>query len=60
MPTEPIAYRIPEAAKLSGTSRSTIYRLIEDKQITPCRVRGRVLILREDLEAFMRGQRGAA
>lgn len=55
-----MAYRIPEAAKLTGTSRSTIYRLIEDKQITPCRVRGRVLILREDLEAFMRGQREVA
>jgi excisionase family DNA binding protein len=53
----PIAYRIPDAAKLTGTSRSTIYRLIADKHITPCKVRGRVLILREDLEAFMRGRR---
>ena len=58
--SDPIAYRIPEAAKLSGTSRSTIYRLIAEKQITLCKVRGRALILREDLEAFMRGQREVA
>ena len=60
MDIQPFAYRIPEAAKFSGTSRSTIYRLIADRQITPLKVRGRTLILREDLEAYVRSLREVA
>ncbi len=57
MSDHPFAYRIPDIARLYGLSRSTVYRCIDDGHITPCKVRGRVLILREDLEAFLRGRR---
>lgn len=60
MDTQPLAYRVNDAAKVSGTSRNTIYRLVAAGQLPVARVRGRTLILREDLEAFMRGQREVA
>lgn len=58
--TQPLAYRVNEAAKVSGTSRNTIYRCIAAGQLPCARIRGRTLILREDLEAFIRGQREVA
>jgi hypothetical protein len=52
--TEIIAYRIPEAVKVSGISRSSLYRIIADRQLKVRKVRGMTLILRDDLEALLR------
>lgn len=54
---KPLAYRINDAAKVSGTSRNTIYRLVAAGQLPITHIRGRSLIMRSDLEAFMRSQR---
>lgn len=57
---------VPQALKLLPVGRATFYRLIEEGQIPCCRVRalgsrrGRVLIHRGDLEAFVERTRQAA
>lgn len=50
-----IALRINEAVQASGLSRTTLYKLIAAKQLASRRVGGRRLILREDLEALLKG-----
>lgn len=52
---EPIAYRIPDAVKVSGISRTTLYKMIAEKQLPVRKLRGITLILRSDLEALLRG-----
>ena len=47
-----IALRIPEAAYISGLSRSTLYALIGEGKLRSVKVGGRRLILRNDLEAY--------
>jgi|SoiMethySBSTD1v2_1073268.scaffolds.fasta_scaffold1933987_1 excisionase family DNA binding protein len=51
---EKIALRIPEAAAISGLSRSTLYKLLGTKQLTTVKVGRRRLILKEDLRALLR------
>jgi excisionase family DNA binding protein len=51
---QPIALTIPEACEFSGLGRSTIYRLFEQGALTPRKAGRRTLILREDLEGFIR------
>ncbi len=53
--TKPIAYRVEEAARISGLSRSTLYALRAKGQLAFKRVAGRSLILRKDLEALIEG-----
>ena len=53
----PIAYRIDEAVRVSGLSRSTLYGLNSKGQLEIRRVAGRSLILRRDLEALIAGVR---
>jgi excisionase family DNA binding protein len=52
---KPIAYRVDEAARVSGLSRSTLYALRAKGQLAFKRVAGRSLILRRDLEALIEG-----
>ena len=47
-----VALRIPEAAHLSGLSRSTLYALISGGKLRSVKAGGRRLILRADLEAY--------
>ena len=47
-----IALRIPEAAYISGLSRSTLYALMGEGKLRSVKVGGRRLILRTDLEAY--------
>ena len=47
-----IALRIPEAAYVSGLSRSTLYALMGEGKLRSVKVGGRRLILRTDLEAY--------
>jgi len=57
---------VPQALRLVPVGKATLYRLIEEGQIPCCRVRafgsrrGRVLVLRADLEAFVQRTRQAA
>ena len=51
---EKLAYRIDEAVRASGLGRTTIYDEIKAKRLRSVKVAGRRLILRDDLEAFLR------
>lgn len=42
-----------EAAEYIGISRSAIWRLIKDGSLPPCRIGGRTLIRRVDIDAFL-------
>lgn len=50
---------IPEAAKRSGVSRSTIYRIIDAGHLPRVKLAGRVLIDPTDLERLIQSQKGA-
>jgi excisionase family DNA binding protein len=51
---EKLAYRIDEAIHVSGLGRTTIYDEIKSQRLKSVKVAGRRLILREDLEAFLK------
>jgi excisionase family DNA binding protein len=52
--TEQLAYRVPQVAKLLGTSEHAVRRMIARRQL-PARNWGRrVLVLRDDLAAAIR------
>ncbi len=53
-----LALSIPEAAMATGLSRGTIYNRIADGSLRATKVVGRRLILRDDLEAFLRRESG--
>lgn len=53
----PIAYRVDEAVRISGLSRSTLYALRAEGRLTFKKVAGRSLILRRDLETLIEGVR---
>ena len=48
-----LALSIPEAAKISGISRSTLYLEIAAGHLNSRKVRGRRIILPEDLGAYL-------
>jgi excisionase family DNA binding protein len=55
-----LAYSIPEAADaLGGVSESTVWRMIRDGDLTTSRVRGRTVIRREVLVAYLDAQDAA-
>jgi excisionase family DNA binding protein len=56
----PISYRIEDAAKVTGISRSSLYALISDGTLRSVKAAGRRLILADDLRAFLESQREAA
>ncbi len=51
--TEVIAYSIPGAAAAVGLSRSYIYELIRQGQLTSVRIGGRRLVRKIDLESLL-------
>ncbi len=57
---------VAQVLRLLPVGRSTVYQLVEEGRLPACRVRtagsrrGRVLIARVDLEAFLAGARQAA
>lgn len=51
---EKIAFTINEAEHVSGLSRSHVYKLIAEGHLPRRKVGRRTLILREDLEAYLR------
>lgn len=57
--TEKLAYRIDEASRASGIGRTKIYEEMKGGRLRACKVGNRTLILREDLERFLRGLEAA-
>lgn len=53
-PVVAFSYNIDEAAKVSGISRSALYKLIKAGTLPSGKFEGRRIILREDLEALIR------
>ena len=47
--SEPLAYRVNDACRVSGLSRTTIYRLAKEGRLTIRKVCGRSLIARSEL-----------
>lgn len=62
MSTEPKPYAmsVVEAGKHAGLSRSSILRLIDDKQLPSIKMMGRRLVLRDDVEKLLLSKRDAA
>lgn len=54
-----LAYQINEAVRAIGLGRSTLYDLIKAGQIRTIKASGRRLILRSDLEAYLKACREA-
>jgi excisionase family DNA binding protein len=52
--TSKVAYRVNEVVACCGLGRSTIYDEIKAGRLKAIKVAGRRLILRDDLEAFLR------
>ena len=50
---EPIALQIPDAVKLSGVGRTSLYAAIKDGKLTARKTGRRTLILATDLRAWL-------
>ena len=50
----PLLRDVKESARLLGVSPSTVRRLIADSDLVPVRVRGRVMVSNDELEAYVR------
>jgi excisionase family DNA binding protein len=50
-----IAYRMREAERACGISKAKLYELIASGELKSVKRAGRRLIMRADLEAFLRG-----
>jgi excisionase family DNA binding protein len=50
----PIAYRMPDASKAAGISKAKLYEEIAAGRLKAIKKAGRRLILRTDLEAYLR------
>lgn len=50
---EPIALQIPDAVKISGLGRSSIYKAIQDGRLPIRKAGKRTLILADDLRRFI-------
>ena len=53
VPASPLAFTIAEAARVSGLSRSGLYRHFAAGELKPRRAAGRTLILADDLHRFL-------
>ncbi len=53
----PVSMSVDKAVEYTGVGRSTIYDMIKNNELPVVRVRGRTLLLREDLDAYLRGRR---
>ena len=51
--TKPLTVTIPQACKLTGLGRSTIYRLFDDGKLQRLKAGTRTLIKVADLEAYI-------
>jgi len=58
--TDPLSVRIPEAARLTGLSRSRVYELMRSGEIEFVKVGGSTLIPFDSLKLFLDRRRLAA
>lgn len=58
--TEPLAVPIPEAARLGGVGRSTIYAEIKSKRLKIRKVGRRTIVAMDDLRAWLASKIGEA
>jgi len=58
-PDERLAYTVDESALVAGLGRNSIYKLINEGVLPSRKVAGRRLVLREDLQAVLRGAKQA-
>lgn len=58
--TEPLAVAIPEAARLSGCGRSTLYSEIKSGNLKIRKVGRRTIIALDDLRAWLASKSGEA
>jgi excisionase family DNA binding protein len=49
-----ISLTIADAVRRTGISRTSLYRLFKDRKLTPRKSGSRVLILADELDAFVR------
>jgi excisionase family DNA binding protein len=54
-PTREKLLTLSEAAAAMRISRTTLYRIIRDGDLAPCRIRGKVLIRMSDVDRVLRG-----
>jgi excisionase family DNA binding protein len=54
-----IAFRVDDAVRVSGLSRSSLYLLMANGELPAIKAGGRRLILRADLEKYFEGLRAA-
>ncbi|BBY99479.1 helix-turn-helix domain-containing protein [Mycolicibacterium fallax] len=57
-PAAPTVYTVDEAAAVLRVSRSTVYKMIGDGELTPTRVSRRVLIPGSEVERLLAPARG--
>jgi excisionase family DNA binding protein len=60
LPPSKIAYSIPQAAEASSLSRSLLYEAIRYGELQSIKVRGRRLLLVDDLKNWLTSHRGRA
>lgn len=53
--SEPLAYRVKDAARLLGMGKSKLFELIADGRLPARKIGSATLILRTDLIAFLEG-----
>ncbi|MBU1607184.1 MAG: helix-turn-helix domain-containing protein [Alphaproteobacteria bacterium] len=53
--SEPISYNISEAVRVSGLSRTTLYKLIHEKRLEKRKIGKRTLIPAASLRALIEG-----
>lgn len=51
---EPLAVTLSEASRITGLSRTSLYKLFSNRQLTPRKAGKRTLILVSELEAFVK------
>lgn len=56
-PTEPISVRVPEASRMTGLGRSTIYELIASGDIEAAKVGRATVIMVDSIRKFLAGNR---
>ncbi len=52
--SDPVAYRVEDAARALSVSRATVYRLIAAKQLESRKALGRRIIPKAAIEAFLK------
>lgn len=52
-PLSPLAYRIPDAVRVSGLGRTKLYELIKTGELKTVRVGGRRLVPANELKALL-------